>query len=144
MTISSNCPAFLCLFIDLSGHVHWTVRPKSPVDKLSGRKMSQKRTGKWPENDRKIHQKIWILGMVLSSHVRPDNMGECKALNKGKVRQMQQEIVLVKESIQRIEAKIQGENGMLRDLLHEIQWQQEEWIVHLKSNNSHELVHTKS
>ena len=73
MTISGNCPVFLCLFIDLSGHVHWTVRPESPVDKLSGWKMSRKRTGQWPENDRKIHQKIWILGMVLSSHVRPDS-----------------------------------------------------------------------
>ena len=36
---------------------------------------------------------------------------------------MQQEMVLVKESVQRIEAEVQEANVTLRDLLHEIRLQ---------------------
>ena len=39
---------------------------------------------------------------------------------------MQQEMVLLKESVQRIEAKVREANVTLKDLLHEIQWQREE------------------
>jgi hypothetical protein len=38
---------------------------------------------------------------------------------------MQQEMELVKESIQRLEAEVQEANVTLKDLLHEIQGQQE-------------------
>jgi hypothetical protein len=39
---------------------------------------------------------------------------------------MQQEMVLLKESVQRIEAEVREANVTLKDLLHEIQWQREE------------------
>jgi hypothetical protein len=42
------------------------------------------------------------------------------------MKQMQQEMVLVKESVQRIETEVQEANIMLRDLLREIQRHREE------------------
>lgn len=39
---------------------------------------------------------------------------------------MQQEMVLLKESVQKIEAEVREANVTLKDLLHEIQWQREE------------------
>jgi len=40
--------------------------------------------------------------------------------------QAQQEMILLKESVQRIEAEVREANVTLKDLLHEIQWQREE------------------
>jgi hypothetical protein len=42
------------------------------------------------------------------------------------MRWVQQEMRLLKESVQRIEAEIQEANVTLKDLLHEIQWQRKE------------------
>lgn len=54
-------------------------------------------------------------------------LSSCNKDNVKRTRmQAQQEMILLKESIQRIEAKVREANVTMKDLLREIQWQREE------------------
>jgi hypothetical protein len=59
---------------------------------------------------------------------RPTKKRRLSSRNKDNVKRtpMQQEMVLLKQSVQRIEAEVREANVTLKDLLHEIQWQREE------------------
>ena len=85
MTISGNCPVFLCLFIDLSGHVHWTVRwTNCPVGKWArkGPDNDRKMTGKWQKNSPENLDSGNGVVQSCPAGLRLDNVGECKALNQ--------------------------------------------------------------
>ena len=62
----------------------WTVRPESPADKLSGRKMTGIVTGQWPDKNPHFHQKNLDSGdtgvRYCPAGVRPEKVGECKDL----------------------------------------------------------------